>query len=231
VDNLGSGIDLSLADAQAVCGQFAWARGVLRWPLLLAIGDVVDLQRPCRVDDEVGRNRRRALGWALAVACDLGQLASSRAVAQIQVRDRRTGKLDEVKDDVVHHITAADFVVWLALQREAPSEYVLAWARASAAAQQPATWAQVATIRRTKAGATWSDEEKRIARAEFNRRLGWKHASDGAWEKNSDVAKSMANECGLKSRPALDRVLGSGPDEGGSVIGNMAGRLTNSATR
>ncbi|MDP3323066.1 MAG: hypothetical protein Q8S71_05930 [Hydrogenophaga sp.] len=230
-DNLGSGIDLSLADAQAVCGQLVSARGLNRWPLLLTIGDAVSLQRPCQADDESGRNRQRALGYALAVVCDLGQLASSRAVIQVEVRDRRTRKLEGVEDDVMHHITAADFVVWLALQHETPSEHVLAWVRGSAAAQQPATWEQVAAGRRAKSGAKWSDDEKRIARIEFQQRGGWRKAADGAWKKNSEVAARMVAECGMTSRPALDRVLGNAPDDGGSVIGNMAGSLAKTTTK
>lgn len=230
-DNLGSGIDLSLADAQAVCGQLVSARGLNRWPLLLTIGDAVSLQRPCQADDESGRNRQRALGYALAVVCDLGQLASSRAVIRVEVRDRRTRKLEGVEDDVMHHITAADFVVWLALQHETPSEHVLAWVRGSSAAQQPATWAQVAARRSTKSGTKWSDDEKRIARIEFNHRGGWKKAADDAWNKRTDVVMKMVQECGMKTRPALDKVLGSEPDDGGSVIGNMAGSLSKIFTK
>ena len=159
-----SGSDLSLLDAIAECGKLLSARDEWQWPVLMPLTDVVSLQRPCQEDDAAGRNRQRALGVALARACDLGELASSRAVAEITFRDPQIGKVLEVRDDVVHYVKAADFLEWLRTNNEEPTTYVTAWAKAiedrkeePASAFPLANFDALVAYRKKKKGASWTD--------------------------------------------------------------------------
>lgn len=140
------------------------------------------------------------------------------------------------KTKTTRRITPEAFAAWLHAQGEAPSVHVAAWFEAlgvawppvaGAASEDPTDWAGlVESFRIRKKRTPWSDNDRTILRAEFNRRKGWRLQSDGVtWGKNSSVQSAMALELGV-GRSALDRHLGDGPDQGQSAVAAMVNAFT-----
>lgn len=75
-------------------------------------------------------------------------------------------------------------------------------------------------------GAPWQGDEVAFLRAEFQRLGGWRTGDGGkTWSKVTSVQTELAKKLG-RERPALDRHLEGGPDQGAAAFQAVSGVLS-----